>query len=144
MSDEEWQAGWTRCLGLQLSGKTLNDVDRAGEPISDDTFLFCLNSHFETVDFTMPAASPGHTWELMVDTFAGKADCSEMTRCAVYPMMPRSATLFREVVDPEASLELEKLPAQMALAPASLVPPTAAKPPSQPKRAPAKRRKQKE
>ena len=38
MTEDEWDAGWVRCLGLRLSGKTLNDVDRYGQPFRDDTY----------------------------------------------------------------------------------------------------------
>jgi isoamylase len=110
MSDEEWHAGWARCLGLLLSGKTLNDVDRTGEPIRDDTFLFCLNSHHEGVDFRMPTCSHGHYWELLVDTRELKTDARKIYCGAAYPMLARSAALFREVIDPEGAVPAPQIP----------------------------------
>ena len=59
MTEEEWNAGWIRCLGVLMSGKTLNDMDRYGEPIRDQTFLLCMNPHHEHIQFYMPPCSPG-------------------------------------------------------------------------------------
>src|ERR1700761_8017181 len=39
MTEDEWNAGWIRALGVRLSGEVLDDVNGAGEPIRDDTFL---------------------------------------------------------------------------------------------------------
>ena len=36
MTDEDWEAGWQRCLGMRLGGE-LDEVDERGEPIIDDT-----------------------------------------------------------------------------------------------------------
>ncbi len=44
MTADEWQAGWVRCIGLQLSGRTLDDVNGVGEPIRDETFMILLES----------------------------------------------------------------------------------------------------
>src|SRR6185437_8556273 len=52
MTEDEWNAGWVRCLGLCLSGKTLDDVDRMGERLRDDTYLICLNPHQELFQFS--------------------------------------------------------------------------------------------
>src|SRR6185312_3349801 len=90
MSDEEWHAGWTRCLGLQLSGKTLDDVDRTGEAITDDTFLFCLNSHDDAVDFYLPACSHGHYWRLIFDTRESTTEPKDLACGAGHLMIARS------------------------------------------------------
>ncbi|MFZ0593088.1 MAG: glycogen debranching protein GlgX [Bryobacteraceae bacterium] len=108
MSDQEWQAGWTRCLALELSGKTLNDVDRAGEPITDYTFLLCLNSYYEGVDFSMPTCSWGRCWELLMGTRSSSAEASAVAGGAAYHMSGRSAALFRELTDTEAAKKAEE------------------------------------
>jgi isoamylase len=108
MSDEEWHAGWARYLGLQLSGKTLNDVDWAGEPITDDTFFFCLNSHVDGVDFSMPPCSSRRSWELRMDTLNSSTESSSVPCGIPYQMFGRSAALFREIVHPEAGKKAEQ------------------------------------
>jgi glycogen operon protein len=139
MSDEEWHAGWTRCLGLQLSGKTLDDVDRTGEPITDDTFLFCLNSHDDAVDFYLPACSHGHYWRLLFDTRESQTEPKDMACGAGHSMAARSAALFMEIVDPEgpgpallATPEMREPAPESPAPPAEPQPETPAPPEPQP------------
>ena len=101
MTAEEWHAGWVRCIGLQLNGRTLDDVDRTGEPITDDTFLFCLNSHDDSVEFYLPACSHGHYWRLVFDTSESSTESRDMACGAAHVMIARSAALFVEVIAPE-------------------------------------------
>ncbi len=68
MSEAEWKAGWNRCVGVQLSGETLDDVNSVGEPITDNTFLILLNSHHETVHFRLPPCREGMKWTRHFDT----------------------------------------------------------------------------
>src|SRR4029453_10845206 len=70
MTDEEWTNGSTRCLGLRLAGDAIEEVDRAGESIRDDTFLLLLNAHHEPIDFVLPAHRARMRWELVLDTRA--------------------------------------------------------------------------
>jgi glycogen operon protein len=68
MTEDEWTAGWVRCLGVRLSGRTMEDVDRYGEPLRDDTFLLCLNPHHEHILFYLPPCSGTCNWEVVLDT----------------------------------------------------------------------------
>jgi isoamylase len=68
MSDEEWHAGWVRCLGMLLNGRTLEDVNLLGEPLVDETFLILLNPHHEPIRFYLPPPRAGTYWELRLDT----------------------------------------------------------------------------
>lgn len=98
MSDEEWHAGWVRCLGLRLSGKTLDDVDPVGSPIVDDTFLILLNPHHEPIQFYLPCAFPGEAWQTCVDTACPDRD-EQAVYCGgePYELAPRSTVLLREI-----------------------------------------------
>ena len=44
MSDEAWNAGFVKCLGVRLAGDLIGDVDERGEPIVGDTLLLLLNA----------------------------------------------------------------------------------------------------
>jgi glycogen operon protein len=68
MSDEEWNSGWVRTLGMRLSGEALGMVDEAGQPRTDDTLLILLNAHHETVRFTLPTGAARVRWEILIDT----------------------------------------------------------------------------
>jgi isoamylase len=97
MTDEEWHAGWIRCLGLRLCGKTLDDVDPVGHPIVDDTFLIMLNPHHEPIDFFLPGNS-ADAWETCIDT-AHPDRTETLTICAgrPYRLAPHSLALLREL-----------------------------------------------
>jgi len=68
MTDEEWGAGWVRCLGVMLNGETLDHVDEKGEPVVDDTFLLMLNCHHEPIKFYLPRSPQSRDWEVVIDT----------------------------------------------------------------------------
>jgi isoamylase len=98
MTNDEWSAGWVRCLGLQLSGKTLDEVNQFGQPLADDTFLFLLNPHHEPIKFYMPKTDEVAHWELIADSRAPENLLA--TRLApgeIYELIPYSAALMRAV-----------------------------------------------
>ncbi|MGD0296059.1 MAG: glycogen debranching protein GlgX [Bryobacteraceae bacterium] len=68
MTDDEWNLGWVRSLGLRLNGETLGEVDEAGEPVKDDTFLILLNCHHEPIHFFVPKPGAVEKWEIILDT----------------------------------------------------------------------------
>jgi glycogen operon protein len=99
MSEAEWNAGWNRCLGLQLSGETLDDVNSVGEPIKDDTFLILLNSHHETILFTLPPTRPTAQWACCFDTrWSTPSSGDPLTPSTRYELIGRSLAIFREVL----------------------------------------------
>jgi glycogen operon protein len=98
MTEDEWNAGWVRCMGLFLSGRTLNDVDQYGELITDDGFMFCLNPHHEPIKFYLPACSVGCNWEVLVDTkFPTVTEPKRISVKEPYDMVPHSCILLREM-----------------------------------------------
>jgi len=97
MNEDEWNAGWIRCLGVLMSGKTLDDMDRHGEPIRDQTFLLCLNPHHENIQFYMPPCTPGSAWEIILDSRDAVTTKPQIVKPGdCYDMIPRSTVLLRE------------------------------------------------
>ena len=68
MTDEEWGNWHSRCLGLQLAGDAIEEMDDEGLPVRDETFLLLLNAHDEAVPFVLPKHEPHLEWELCLDT----------------------------------------------------------------------------
>ncbi len=98
MTEDEWNAGWVRCLGLRLSGRTLNDVDRHGNLIRDASFLFCLNPHHEHIQFFLPPCTTACSWEAILDTRDATCHSSgPLNPGEPYDMLEHSAVLFREI-----------------------------------------------
>jgi isoamylase len=99
MTNEEWNAGWVRCIGLMLNGRTLEDVNGVGEPIRDETFMILFNPHTESIRFFMPQR-PGVAWEMQIDTaFPDKTEHPVIAPGEFYELVPRSTVLLRELAD---------------------------------------------
>ena len=63
MSEESWQAPYTRCLGVHLVGGRI-DVDEYGEPIVGDHVLLLFNAdHNNTIPFTLPPGAAAEIWD---------------------------------------------------------------------------------
>jgi isoamylase len=101
MTNDEWNAGWVRCLGMQLSGKTLDQVNQFGQPITDDTFLLMLNPHHETIKFYMPKGADVKSWELVVDARQPSPGAPRRVRSGYsYDLIPYTAALMRAIETP--------------------------------------------
>jgi isoamylase len=68
LSEEAWQSGWVRTLGMMLNGQTLSISDELGNPLVDDTFLLLLNAHHEAVSFALPRTPAGGRWKVVLNT----------------------------------------------------------------------------
>jgi glycogen operon protein len=102
MTEEEWHAGWVRCLGLFLSGKMLDHVDALGNRLRDETFLMMLNPHWEPIKFYLPESGSKTYWKLLLDTRT--PDEPDQVICpsgGFYELIPRSFALFCEIEEAE-------------------------------------------
>jgi isoamylase len=72
MTEQDWDAGFGRCVTVFLNGDALFDVDARGERVTDDSFLLCFNAHYEDIDVTLPPKEYGGRWGVVVDTAAGE------------------------------------------------------------------------
>jgi glycogen operon protein len=67
MSEDEWESPFVRCLGMLLSGDTIDVLSFESEPIRDETFLLLINAQHETIPFVLPGGEHIE-WELILDT----------------------------------------------------------------------------
>jgi isoamylase len=95
MTDEAWNAGFVRSLGVCLIGVLTGEVDERGEPINGDTLLFLFNAHHEPVPFTLPEALEGQQWERLTDTADPEAEPRPMELGTHYKLEGRSLAVFR-------------------------------------------------
>jgi glycogen operon protein len=68
MTDQDWQVGFAKSIGIVLNGSALPEVDARGEPLVDDTFFLLLNAYHEALDFRLPPSEWCQQWELVLDT----------------------------------------------------------------------------
>ena len=81
MSEEEWASPFVRCLGMLLSGDTMDVLNFEGEPIRDDTFLLLINAHYEPVPFVLPGQEQIE-WQLILDTMRAEGFLTEERKFA--------------------------------------------------------------
>jgi glycogen operon protein len=98
MTEEEWHAGWVRCLGMRLSGRTLDDVDWTGSQLIDDTYLICMNPHQERIQFFMPPSGSSTGWEAILDTGRPEQQATSLPIAlgTPYELLEHSAVILRE------------------------------------------------
>jgi glycogen operon protein len=66
MTEENWNDGNARCLGVLLDGRAQETgIRRVG---SDSTLLIVVNSHTDVVAFTLPEAVGGSRWVRLIDS----------------------------------------------------------------------------
>ena len=70
MSDEDWQAGFTKTLGIFLNGDAIQTRDERGAHVVDDSFYVMFNAHSEPVEFVLPESKWGEHWTIALDTNA--------------------------------------------------------------------------
>ncbi|WP_219416343.1 glycogen debranching protein GlgX [Pseudonocardia nigra] len=72
MTEQDWDSGFGKCVTVFLNGDGIHDVDARGERVSDDSFIVCLNAHYEDIDVHLPGSEYGAQWAVVVDTAAGE------------------------------------------------------------------------
>ena len=95
MSDEAWNAGFVKCLGMGLVG-SFGQVDQQGRPVVGDTVALLLNAHHESIDFRLPInAGRLGALERLFDTYDGDTQIVPHDINMPYKLRGRSMALFR-------------------------------------------------
>ncbi|HEY9727225.1 MAG TPA: glycogen debranching protein GlgX [Chroococcales cyanobacterium] len=68
MTDEQWDVGYAKSIGVFLDGNQIPSPGPQGQRIKDDSFVLFFNAHYETIEFTLPAAVQDKEWTLVIDT----------------------------------------------------------------------------
>ena len=68
MTDQDWTVGYAKALGVFLNGAAIPDPDEHGRPIVDDSFFLVLNAWDQDLEFTLPGARWGASWDVVLDT----------------------------------------------------------------------------
>ncbi len=95
MTDEDWNTGFARCLGVRLAGDLIGDEDEHGEPIVGETLLLLFNAHFEPIPFKLPATKAEHHWERVFDTTGPAGAAQPMGAGELYPLQGRSLAVLQ-------------------------------------------------
>jgi glycogen operon protein len=98
MTEEEWNNSYSRCLGLQLAGDAIEEVDDEGLPVRDETFLILLNAHDEAVPFVLPNHQSRLEWAPVLDTrgWEPPPEGRLFKGGESYPLEGRTLAVFRQ------------------------------------------------
>jgi isoamylase len=68
VTDEVWNAGWTRSVAILLNGQTLQVTDEDGRDVIDDSFFLVVNASQDGVEFVLPQTPSQNSWCQVIDT----------------------------------------------------------------------------
>lgn len=68
MTEDQWQAGYTKAIGIFLNGEEIAARGDEGERVMDDSFFLCFNAHYEMIEFTLPPGLQDREWLVVIDT----------------------------------------------------------------------------
>jgi isoamylase len=97
MSDDDWDAGPARSIGVFLNGSAIPETDGLGQRIEDDTFLLLFNAHHEAIDFTLPDETFGERWLKVLDTDDALTEGEQLKGSEPLRVEARSVALLRRL-----------------------------------------------
>jgi len=98
MTDDDWDTGFAKSLGVFFNGEAMRFADPRGEKISDDSFLVLFNAHHEAIDFVLPEQSFGTVWKEILNTTSVSGEGTREARTGEPLQLPsRSLVLLERV-----------------------------------------------
>ncbi len=68
MSDDDWNNGFAKSLGVYLSGKGFKYTGLKGDEITDDNIYILFNAHYEDIAYKLPEKKYGGKWQVAINT----------------------------------------------------------------------------
>jgi glycogen operon protein len=101
MSDENWDSGHAKSVGVFMNGAGIRSTDQYGSRILDDTFMVLFNASELDLEWRTPTARWGARWVVVLDSadpVAGSADASSryVDAGGTLPVTSRSLVLLRQ------------------------------------------------
>lgn len=79
MTEDHWQAGWAKCLGLLLHGGDDLDLSVQHGSFSSNSLLIVVNASETDLSFHAPHVPGSDRWKLQIDTTATKGRPRQIT-----------------------------------------------------------------
>src|SRR5436309_15722206 len=82
---------------MMPTGEPLGDLNFQGDPVRDDTILFLITAHYETISFLLPGQEHIE-WHLLIDTASESGFLAEPKSFASgeeLPVIDRGACLLK-------------------------------------------------
>jgi isoamylase len=99
MTQEDWNGGFAKALGVFLNGEGIQSPDARGERVVDESFYVLFNAHHEPLQFTLPKRDWGDEWLVVLDTARSTPETEEQRQKAgqEVPVESRSLKVLRRV-----------------------------------------------
>lgn len=99
MTQEDWNGGFAKALGVFLNGEGIQSPDARGERVVDESFYVLFNAHHEPLQFTLPKRDWGDEWVVVLDTARSTPKAEEQRQKAgqEVPVESRSLKVLRRV-----------------------------------------------
>jgi len=68
MTEEQWNNGFAKAIGVFLNGEEIATSGQRGERIIDESFLLLFSAHYESLEFTLPVDLQAWEWVVLIDT----------------------------------------------------------------------------
>jgi isoamylase len=72
MTEQDWEVQVCQYLTVFLNGDGIPDADARGQPVTDNSFLLCFNSHYTDIEVQLPGDGYGQQWTVVLDTATGQ------------------------------------------------------------------------
>lgn len=97
MTQEQWDAGYAKAMGVLLNGQEIATPGPQGERIADDSFLLFFNAHYELIEFDLPKGLQEREWAVVIDTKEPRFVTEEIvyTGNQSVPVSERSVVVLR-------------------------------------------------
>ncbi len=101
MTDDDWENGYARAVGVYFNGQAIATVDAYGGRIVDDDFLVLLNASDAAIDWTIPDKQFSHEWHVELDTNLLLEPDEAISPGNVIKLAERSTLVLRAPVEPK-------------------------------------------
>jgi isoamylase len=95
MSENDWNAGHARCLGMVLPGDQITETSEEGGRITGNSFAILFNAHHELIEFRLGARRRDLRWKCILDTALFDPKPRVFEHLGIFPLQSRSLAVFQ-------------------------------------------------
>jgi isoamylase len=95
MTDDDWETGYARSIGVFLNGETIPTPDAYGGRILDDSLFVVFNASETDLHWTVPSGPWSRNWTVELDTSLIHAEAAPVKGGDVLELVARSMVVLR-------------------------------------------------
>ena len=99
MTDDDWENGYARAVGVFFNGQAIASVDAYGGRIVDDDFMVLLNASDAAIEWTIPDNPFARDWRVELDTNLLLEPGDPIAAGDVIKLVDRSTLVLRAAVE---------------------------------------------